>query len=320
MISKDPSKTVICVVGPTASGKSALAQLIAESIGGEIVNADSMQIYRGMDIGTAKVTPEHRTVAYHCIDIVDPGEPFSASLFQSYARDAIEDILHRGKVPILVGGTGFYVRAAVDDYDFPKGEQLNDPVRIKWQKFLEKNGAQALWDELNHLDAESAAIIHPNNTKRVIRALELNEQGIRYADQVESLKKIPEFYPSVQIGLKCDRDVLYSRIEDRVDQMRKDGLEEEVKGLIEQGFVDAVTANQAIGYKEIASAISGDISMDEAYDQIKKATRRYAKRQISWFGQDDRISWIDCTDGNIASALISAMDILADKMNLNEDV
>ncbi len=304
---------VVCVVGPTATGKSELAQAIAERIDGEIVSADSMQIYRGMDIGTAKVPKDERSVAYYGIDLVDPGEQYSASLFQEYARDVFKDIVSRGKTPVLVGGTGFYVRAAIDDYDFPKGEQIENPIRTYWKDYLEQNDAEALWNELYLRDPSSAEVLHPNNTKRVIRALELHEQGISYHDQLENLQTIQQSVPAVFIGLTCERQALYERVERRVDRMRTAGLEGEVISLLDRGFRSAVTAQQAIGYKEIVDALDGNITMDEAYDAIKKATRHYVKRQCTWFRKDERIQWIDGTDETLHDLVNEALAKLNDR-------
>lgn len=290
---------VIAVVGPTAAGKSAVAQRVAELIDGEIASADSMQIYRGMDIGTGKVPVRERTVPYFGIDIVDPGEAYSASLFQDYARAAFRDIDGRGKRAVLVGGTGFYVRAAIDAYEFPAGEQVGNPVRDEANAFAERYGSQALWDRLHSLDPQSAAVIHPHNVKRVIRALELHAEGASYADQLERLSALPQAIPAAFFGLSVPRDVLYKRIDSRVEQMVADGLVDEVSSLLERGFRDGVTAPQAIGYKEIVRALDGECSLADAVEDIQRATRRYAKRQGTWFRKDSRIAWIDAEDADV---------------------
>ncbi len=295
---------VICIVGPTATGKSELAQQVAERFDGEILSADSMQVYKGMDIGTAKVPPSERRVAHHGIDLVDPGEPFSVALYQRYSRDAFQRIGSKGKIPVLVGGSGFYVRSAIDDYDFPKGDQQDNPIRDRWQAYLDEFGTDALWDELLKRDKRSAEAIHPNNSKRVIRALEMFEEGVCYADQLDNLKTIKPYVDTLMIGLDCPRDLLNSRIDSRVDQMRRMGLEDEVASLLGMGFRDALTAQQAIGYKEIVDAFNGNRSINQAYDDIKRATRRYAKRQRTWFRRDERIVWVDCTDPDKACAKV----------------
>ena len=289
--------SVIAVVGPTATGKSELAIRLAAHLDGEVISADSMQIYRDMDIGTGKVPPEQRRVPHHGLDIVDPGEPYSAALFQRYARAAIEDITARGKLPIICGGTGFYVRAALDDFDFPEGSQDENPVRVAYTAMLEEKGAQAVWDELAAIDPESAACIHPNNAKRVIRALELAANGERYADQLAKFGQIDEAIPAIYIGLTMSREQLYARIDARVDEMLSEGLIDEVRLLAASGYETGLTAPQAIGYKEIYASLRGECTIEEAIAAIKQATRRYAKRQMSWFKRDERITWIDVSCG-----------------------
>ena len=286
---------VIVIAGPTATGKSDISIDIAKRIDAEIVVADSMQVYRGMDIGTAKVPLQDREVPHHCIDIADPGEPFSSAMYQEAARRSFSDIDESGKAALLSGGTGFYIRSAIDDYRFPKGEQKDNPLREELSDFLEKRGSEALWKMLNEKDPESAADIHPNNSKRVMRALEMHMNGESYHRQLLNLKDIPQLYESIFICIDFDRDALIERIESRVDRMREDGLVREVEGLLDSGLRDALTASSAIGYKEIVSALDGDCSIDEAFGQIKTATRRYAKRQRSWFRSDRRYIHVDAT-------------------------
>lgn len=297
--STDLEEKIICIVGPTATGKSDVSQLLAEDIGGEIVSADSMQVYRGMDIGTAKMERSMRTVPYHCIDLVDPDEQFSASLYQDAARRAFVDIAGRNRRSVLVGGTGFYIRAAVDDYDFPEGEQKDNPVRQRWEEYFQNFGREALFDRLLERDPDSEGIVHPNNVKRVIRALEVIESGSKYSELKKNLGEIEQLFPAVFYGLNMDRDTLHDRIDQRVDKMREAGLLEEVESLLARGFREGITSIQAIGYKELISYIDGLISIDEAFDQIKRSSRRYAKRQLTWFNKDERIQWIDCTDRDI---------------------
>lgn len=305
-------KPVICVVGPTASGKSSLAQAIAAHIGGEVVSADSMQIYRGMDIGTGKVPLAEREVAHHGLDLVDPGEPFSAALFQEYARACFEDIDARGKRSVLCGGTGFYVRAAIDDYEFPKGEQVDNPIRERYLAVAEQEGAHALWLMLEEVDPESAGIIPENDVKRVVRAFELLDEGESYAEQKRKLATIPQLLPACFIGLSVDPDVLRARIDERVDEMVCSGLVEEVESLLAAGFREGVTAPQAIGYKEIVKALDGEVTLSEAVDGIKVATHRYAKRQRTWFRKDKRIRWIDADSRRPEELLADALAIIED--------
>ena len=302
---------IICVVGPTASGKSALAQLIAKQLDGEVVSADSMQVYRGMDIGTGKVPVQERLVPHHGFDLVDPGEPYSAALFQAYARECFADIEGRGKRSVLCGGTGFYVRAAIDDYDFPEGEQVGNPIRDRYNAYAREQGAHALWMLLNDEDPQSAAIIPENDVKRVVRAFELLDAGETYASQREKLAVLPQLYPAVFIGLEVSPDVLRKRIDDRVDAMVQDGLVAEVESLLNEGFREGVTAPQAIGYKEIVAALDGETSLEEAVDQIKTATHRYAKRQRTWFRKDKRIHWVNADTLNLDYMLEESMSIVA---------
>ena len=307
---------VICVVGPTASGKTDLSQELALALNGEVVSADSMQIYKGMDIGTGKLPVEDRKVPHWGFDLVEPGDEYSVALYQSYARDAFRNIQERGKTPILCGGTGLYVRAAIDDYDFPAGEQTENPVREKYTAYAQEHGNQALWDLLNQVDPNSAAVIHPNNVRRVVRAFELREEGASYAVQKENLQHIPQAVPAVIFGISFDREPLVQRIYRRVDKMIELGLVDEVKILLEKGFRTGITAPQAIGYKEIVEALDGRCTMDEAIEQIKIATRRYAKRQRSWFRRDDRIIWLNGTNATSQQLCAQAIEYLRNEQEL----
>ena len=310
----DAALPVICIVGPTASGKTDAAQLVAAAIGGEVVSADSMQIYRGMDIGTGKLPAPERIVPHHGFDLVDPGEPYSAALFQSFARDAFAAIAERGKRAVLCGGTGLYVKAAIDAYEFPAGDQVGNPVRERWTAFAEREGAQALWDELNRLDPDSARELHPNNVRRVVRAFELLAEGRSYAEQKRNLASIEAAVPAVQFGLAVTPSVLNERIDARVDAMVAAALVGDVRGLLDAGFREGVTAPQAIGYKEIVEALEGRCTLDEAIAAIKQATRRYGKRQRTWFRRDERIRWIDADAGNaraMADTILAQLETLA---------
>lgn len=302
---------VVVVVGPTASGKTDVAQTIALQVSGEVVSADSMQIYRGMDIGTGQLPDGERLVPHHGFDLVDPGEPYSAALFQEYARSCFAKIQERGNTPVLCGGTGFYVRAAIDDYRFPEGEQVGNPIRDKYNEFARVNGPQALWDLLNERDSESAQIIPPADTKRVVRAFELLHDGTSYAQQKAKLASIPQKIPARFIGLQVDPDILRERIDRRVDAMFDGGFIDEVRALLDKGFRDGITAPQAIGYKEVVAALDGQISMDEAREKMKVATHRYAKRQRTWFRKDKRIMWLDADSGNTGALAQQALAWLA---------
>lgn len=305
------SRSVICVVGPTASGKTDLAQLIAHELDGHVISADSMQVYRGMDIGTGKISVEERIVDHYGFDLVNPGEPFSAAMFQSFARLLFAKFDESRKRSVLCGGTGFYVRAAIDAYEFPKGEQVGNPVRDKYMLLAEERGAMHVWQLLHEADPESAEIIPPADTKRVVRAFELLAEGESYARQKEKLATIPQCVPAVMIGLQVDPAILANRINARVDKMVASGLIDEVKALLSEGWRDGITAQQAIGYKEIVAALDGDCTMDEAIESIKTATRRYAKRQRTWFRKDKRIHWVDADSGNPESLLEECLSIIA---------
>lgn len=302
------NRKVIAILGPTASGKSEVAQRVALELGGEVVSADSMQVYRRMDIGTAKLPERQRLVPHHLIDILDPGQAFSAQLFQGLSRSCFCDIEGRGKIPVLCGGTGLYVQAALEDMQFPKGDQEHNPVREKYEDLAAEKGNQAVWDVLNEADPASAAVLHPNNVRRVIRALEMHEQGISYADQVKGMKELPEVIPSVRFALKRDPEKLAHRIEQRVDSMFAEGLVAEVKRLMDEGWRTALTAPQAIGYKEVVAALDGSISMTEAAEQIKTATRRYAKRQRTWLRRDHRLIWLDADQLTVPQLVDSVVE------------
>lgn len=301
----------LCVVieGPTASGKSDVAQQVALKLSGEVVSADSMQVYKGMDIGTAKLAKSQRLVPHHLIDILDPGEPFSAQLFQTLGRNAIKEIGSRSRVPILCGGTGLYVQAVLEDMQFPKGDQEHNPIREYYEKVAQEKGNEVVWNILKEKDPISASLIHVNNVRRVIRALEMYHQGISYADQVKNIKCLPEIVPSLRFGLQRDPKKLAERINVRVDAMVEQGLVQEVKDLLNAGFRSALTAPQAIGYKEIVSYLDGSSSLGEAIESIKTATRRYAKRQRTWLRRDSRITMLDAdslTLDQIASIIVNS--------------
>lgn len=287
---------IIVIEGPTASGKSDVAQRVASMLEGEVVSADSMQIYRGMDIGTAKLAEHERIVPHHLIDILDPGQAFSVQQFQMLARQAFAKIQAKGRVAILCGGTGLYVQAALEDMKFPSGEQVHNPVRQRYETLAHQQGGQAVWDVLNEVDPASAEVIHPHNVRRVIRALEMHEQDVSYADQVKNIRSLPEVVPSIRFALNRDPKVLACRINKRVDAMMNHGLVDEVTSLLQAGFRDALTAPQAIGYKEIVAALEGAMTLEEAVECIKTATRRYAKRQRSWLRRDTRLQWLNADE------------------------
>ena len=300
---------MIAVVGPTASGKSELAEHLAQELNGEIVSADSMQVYRGMDIGTAKVPLSKRSTTYHCVDLVAPGEVFNAFLYQKAARAAFEDIQARNKLPILCGGTGLYVRAALEDFltetqngtpllcadktEEPSPDICISKLRERLTAEAQELGSEAFHAKLAAVDPESAALIHPNNVRRVVRAFEWLEQGSSYVEQSSGFDTSTEVYPVVYLGMTLPRELLYERINARVHQMIEHGLIKEVQGLLNKGYGQALTAQQAIGYKELLGVLQGESTLDLAVEQIQQATRRYAKRQHSWFKRNQRINWLD---------------------------
>ena len=274
-------------------GQSSVAEGLAALWGAEIVSADSMQVYRGMDIGTAKPRPP-RTVPYHCLDLVDPGTPYSAALYQRDARAAIDAIIAKDAQAIVCGGTGLYVRAALDDWEFPKGE-LGTTARTRLEEEAELDGAEHMHARLSEVDPEAAAAIHPHNVRRVVRALEMAEQGSSYADQAAAFSERRCVYDTRFVGLTMDRGTLYERIDARVDAMLDEGLLDEIARLIEEGFHDALTSSQAIGYKEFVPVVEGSAGLDDALEAVKRTSRRYAKRQLTWFRGDPRVEWLDVT-------------------------
>jgi tRNA dimethylallyltransferase len=304
------SDRVIVIVGPTGVGKSALAEELAVSLCGEIVSADSMQVYRGMDVGTAKTPSSERRVPHHCLDLVDPGTAYSAALFQSDARRAIDSCHTRGVMPVVCGGTGLYVRAAIDDFSFAPGEREHNQAREIYEDAARVMGGPHLHTLLAERDPESAAMIHPNNVRRVVRALELSDQGVRYADLSRNFGLRVSVYDALWIGLSMDRSHLYGRIDDRVERMVERGLVAEVEHLLSCGLRTALTAQQAIGYKEIVRHIDGQETLDEAVEAIKRHTRRYAKRQLTWFRADPRVTWLDVTDATPDEQVRSALEAL----------
>jgi len=286
-----PRILVIC--GPTASGKSELALDLARRLDGEIVNADSMQVYRGMDIGTAKPTPEQRTeIPHHLIDVADPDQPFSAADFAEAADAAIRDIDFRGKRTIVVGGSGLYIRALLKGLvDSPgDGGEIRQGLRTE----AVERGNQAMWEELRRVDPHLAERIHPNNLVRTIRALELFRlTGIPLSRYQQEHGFSGQRYRSLQIGIRVERPLLYSRIDQRVDRMLEQGLLQEVRQLLNAGYGPETTAMRAIGYKEVTAHLAGECSLDEAIRLIKRDTRHYAKRQMTWFNADKDILWLE---------------------------
>ena len=296
-------KNVLAVVGATASGKTSLSIALAKELGGEIISCDSMQIYRGMDIGTAKPSKEEKEgIPHPLIDIVEPSESFSVADYAPLAAKAIEDISARGKLPIFCGGTGLYLDAVLTANEY--SEAASDPsLREELTREAEEKGAQALRERLKAEDSESAEAIHPNNVKRVVRALEIKLlTGVPKSEWDKRSRLAPSPYNAVVLGLSYpDRAVLYGRIDKRVDMMLEAGLVDEVRSLIDSGRLPrGSTAAQAIGYKEILAYLDGEVSLGEAVETLKTATRRYAKRQITWFGSKPYVTPVEVS-GSIST-------------------
>lgn len=291
---KTASRPLIILTGPTAVGKTALSIGLAKAVGGEIISADSMQVYRGMDIGTAKILPsEMQGVPHHLIDILDPAEPFHVAAFQEYCKHSIEEIYEKGHIPILVGGTGFYIQAVLYNIDFTQTD-ADTAYRKTLQQEAEEQGAEALHRKLLHVDPEAAEQIHPHNVKRVIRALEYYHQTgqkISAHNAEEQQKTSP--YQFRYYVLSLPREILYQRINQRVDQMRQEGLEDEVRKLADAGCTREMVSMQGLGYKEILQAFDGEITLEEAYERIKQETRHFAKRQFTWFRRERDVIWLE---------------------------
>lgn len=295
------SASIIAIVGPTAVGKSAVADHVALALRTDVLSVDAMQVYRGMDIGTAKTPVNERLVPLRLIDLVDPEASYSAALFQRDARDEIDRHLASDAPVVLCGGTGLYLRAALDDMHFPAGE-VSSASRSRYERYAREHGEHALYALLQERDPRSASLIHEHNVRRVVRALEMLDEGVSYADQVSGFAHPTECYPARYFGLTMERARLYKRIDDRVDMMLENGLLDEVKSLCSQGAGPALTARQAIGYKELIEYLEGSISLDEAIELIKRRSRRYAKRQLSWFKRDDRIVWVSMDENSVEEA------------------
>ena len=287
-------KPLIIIAGPTAVGKTACSVRLAQKIGGEIISADSMQVYRGMDIGSAKATIEERQgIPHHLLDITDPSENFSVALYQKAAYEALRDIYSRGKIPVMVGGTGFYIQAVLYDIDFTE-EESDLEYRSYLYRLAEENGPEFLYGMLLKEDPESAAHIPENNVKRVARALEFyHDTGLRMSEHnARERMKAPPFDYRYFV-LYTDRERLYERIDVRVDEMLEKGLLSEVKALRDRGMTEEMTSMHAIGYRQLLWYLDGRVSYEEAVESIKRETRRYAKRQLTWFKREKTARFID---------------------------
>ena len=298
---------VICVVGPTAVGKSSVAEQVALMLGGAVVSVDSMQVYRGMDIGTAKVPESDRSCELLMVDVADARESYSVARFQAEARSCIDGLQGCGRVAVLCGGTGLYLDAVIDDMSFPHGETCG-AGRMAYERYASDKGAMALYKLLERRDPQSAREIHPNNVRRVVRALEMLDEGTSYATQHKGLKRREPYYVPRIWALTLPREELYRRIDARVDHMFEQGLVQEVMRLKEAGVTESPTASKAIGYKETIRALDGKCTFEEARELIKRNTRRYAKRQLSWLRRDKRATWLDMDKMDVGTAVQAICD------------
>ena len=308
---KEKLTQVVVILGPTGVGKTAISLALAGRLHAEIVSADSMQIYRGMNIGTAKATAAERArIPHHCIDLLEVTERYSAAQYQSDARAAIVQIQQKEKLPILVGGTGLYLRAALEPYDFSEAK-LDLSLRQTLQERATREGNLSLLTELAQIDAKTAAKLHVNDAKRIIRALEVyytTGKPISLAEQ--ETEAAEPLYQVVYLGLTRPREQLYARIEQRVDEMFTQGLSEEVRQLMRQGLTEQVPAGQALGYKEFFPYFRGEISLDDVAALLKQNTRRYAKRQMTWFRANPQIHWFDLSTFASEEILLDEMEAL----------
>lgn len=298
----EPLPPIVALVGPTASGKTGLSLDLASLLGGEIVNTDAMQVYRGMDVGTAKLPPEQRRgIPHHLLDLLSVREPLTVAEFQGCARGRLAQLRGEGRTPVLVGGSALYTRAILDRFDFPGTDAV---VRARWEAELERVGPAELHRVLAQRDPGAAGRILPDNGRRVVRALEVGEiTGRPYAAALP----LPEYADplTVQIGLRIDRPTLDRRIEERVDQMFAAGFVAEVERLLSEGLADGRTAVRAIGYREVAAYVAGEIGEAEARERTVIATRQFARRQDAWFRRDPRIGWLDYDDPDRVETALS---------------
>lgn len=308
-------RPLVILVGPTAVGKTAASIGLAKALNGEIISGDSMQIFRGLDIGTAKISKaEMQGVVHHLIDIKEPWETFSAAEFKRLADEAIQDIHNRGKLPIIVGGTGFYVNSVLYEYHFGEAD-TDEAYRAELEEYLAEQGAEALWQLLNEKDPDSAQKLHANDTKRVMRALEvLHVTGIPASKRQSTVDKRSMRYNAVYLALNLPREVLYDRINRRVEQMIAQGLEQEVRDALASGVHADALSMTSLGYRQMIQYLNGEISLDRAIELIQRDTRHFAKRQLTWFRHDPNIQWVEKqgkTDGEIEAELLQ---IVYDKL------
>ncbi len=296
------ARRVPVIVGPTAVGKTALSLDLAEALEAEIVSADSRQVYRYMTIGTAKPNPEELArVRHHFVDVRDPDAYYSAGEYQREARSVIGQMLAEGRLPIVVGGSGFYLRALFDGLFEPRIADSGVKERIRER--IRKHGLASVYEELRHVDPEAAARVHPNDEQRIVRALEVYEISGKPMSTFFQEKPRPAPFEGIWIGLERDREELYRRIDARVDQMFAQGLVDEVQNLLDRGFSPDLNALRTVGYREVVEHLQGKISLERAVELVKRNSRRYAKRQLTWFRRDPRIHWVRAGESALAEVL-----------------
>lgn len=315
-------QNLLVIVGPTAVGKTSLSIEIAKQFNGEIISGDSMQIYKGMDIGTAKIKAEEmQGVPHYLIDYYYPDHYFSVAEFQEVATQKIAEINKRGKLPIIVGGTGLYIKSVTHQYNFSEAT-ADEEYREYLISYLEKEGKDALYQKLVTIDPLTAMKLHQNDVKRIIRALEVYHSTGKTMSQLLELQNRDTPYNLLIIGLTMDREKLYKRINERVDKMLELGLIDEVKGLLDKGYDESYNSMQGIGYKEVIQYLRGEIDYETTVALIKQGTRKYAKRQLSWFRQMPEINWFDVTNtdiGSINKIKLNISDLIAGKFSLMQN-
>ena len=308
-------KPLIVLTGPTAVGKTNLSIRLAKKIGGEIISADSMQIYKKMNIGTAKISPEEMAgVPHYLVDELDPGEEFNVVAFQQMAKKAMKQIYENGHIPIVVGGTGFYIQALLYDVDFSEHE-TEEKYRQELVALEQEKGREYLYEMLKQADPEYAAIVHSNNVKRVIRALEYyHETGRKLSEHNAQQRENSSPYQFVYLVLNDEREILYDRIDRRVDQMMEAGMLQEVEALVKEGYERTLVSMQGLGYKEFFDYFDGKCTLEETVDIIKRDTRRFAKRQLTWFRREKEVCWMNKQDYPDGDALFhEILKILKEK-------
>lgn len=310
---------IVVIVGPTAVGKTKISVELAKRLNGEIISGDSMQVYKQMDIGTAKIKKEEMNgIPHYLIDILEPTEPFSVAAFQERVQPLITTINQKGKLPFLVGGTGLYVNAVIQNYQF--ANVPSDPAyRQELETYAEKYGEKALHQMLKTMDEDSYNTIHPNNVRRVIRALEVFHVTKKPIGEYQKEQEVTSPYEFVMVGLSMERTALYDRINKRVDQMIEEGLIDEARRLYAAGIKNCQSV-QAIGYKEIYEYIEGKTTKEEAIEKLKQNSRRYAKRQFTWFRNKADVNWFDMTEADISKKVLEIQQFIEGKLNIKSEL